>query len=394
MLKCGAEIYRVESTFKRICTAYGAADIEIFAIPSVIIGSVKSADGQKEIQFKRITATKNNLSRLEALNALSRKICAEKPPLDDFEFMLNNISSARFYPFLTTVICAAVVSGSFTLVFGGGVSETLISSIIGVIIFILDKNSVLNANPIPKIAILAFTGGVLSCIVGIVFSHIDIASVIIGTVVLLVPGLAFGNAVRNLLQGDLLSGTLGIVRSITTAVMIALGYIFSLGLFKIENTPAMRIEGLLFRAITTLIGVTALAIIFDVKPSHLTSVAIGGLITFLIYQGFIAKGCSVFISSFITSAIMCGYTEALARVEKAPATVFQVPCSIPILPGITLYNAMNSLISGRISEAGRYFFGSVQVGAGIACGITLVSVLIGIALEARKSIRKKIAKNY
>ena len=43
MLKCGAEIHRVEDTIERVCKAYGAVHVEIFAIPSVIISAIRMA---------------------------------------------------------------------------------------------------------------------------------------------------------------------------------------------------------------------------------------------------------------------------------------------------------------------------------------------------------------
>ena len=40
MLECGAEVHRVEDTMTRICKAYGAREIEVFAITS-LIGSTR-----------------------------------------------------------------------------------------------------------------------------------------------------------------------------------------------------------------------------------------------------------------------------------------------------------------------------------------------------------------
>ena len=68
MLKCGAEIHRVEDTIERVCKAYGALHVEIFAIPSVMIGAVRLADGEYSSQVRRVKKGGNNLSLLERLN--------------------------------------------------------------------------------------------------------------------------------------------------------------------------------------------------------------------------------------------------------------------------------------------------------------------------------------
>jgi uncharacterized membrane protein YjjP (DUF1212 family) len=44
---------------------------------------------------------------------------------------------------------------------------------------------------------------------------------------LLVPGLSFGSAMRDLLYGDLLAGTLKTVQACLSALMIAFGYMIA-----------------------------------------------------------------------------------------------------------------------------------------------------------------------
>ncbi|MBO5433964.1 MAG: threonine/serine exporter family protein, partial [Clostridia bacterium] len=48
---------------------------------------------------------------------------------------------------------------------------------------------------------------------------------------LMIPGLAFGNAVRDLLFGDTVSGIMQLVQAVLTAVMIAFGYIVAILFF-------------------------------------------------------------------------------------------------------------------------------------------------------------------
>ena len=55
--------------------------------------------------------------------------------------------------------------------------------------------------------------------------------ILIGVIMLLIPGLAFGNAVRDLLFGDTVSGIIQLVQAILTAVMVAFGYIVAIMFF-------------------------------------------------------------------------------------------------------------------------------------------------------------------
>ena len=81
MLRCGAEISRIEDTIERICYAYGAAHVEVFSIISFINVTLRMPDGSYSSQMRRIRTTGTNLSLLEGYNALSRRICASPLPL-------------------------------------------------------------------------------------------------------------------------------------------------------------------------------------------------------------------------------------------------------------------------------------------------------------------------
>ncbi|MBQ7846969.1 MAG: threonine/serine exporter family protein [Clostridia bacterium] len=79
MLECGAEIHRVEDTAERICRAYGAERVEIFAMTSLITATIVMADDRKSTQVRRVYGSANELYKIEKLNALSRTICKDTP---------------------------------------------------------------------------------------------------------------------------------------------------------------------------------------------------------------------------------------------------------------------------------------------------------------------------
>lgn len=72
----GAETFRVEDTIRRILRAYGV-ECEVFAIPNCVSVSLEAANGKPLMIMRRIGFHGNDLEKLEKLNALSRRICAE-----------------------------------------------------------------------------------------------------------------------------------------------------------------------------------------------------------------------------------------------------------------------------------------------------------------------------
>ena len=60
-------------------------------------------------------------------------------------------------------------------------------------------------------------------------SHADLIS--IGNIMLLIPGIAFTNSVRDMFSGDTITGLLRFIESLLLAVTIALGFTFANFLF-------------------------------------------------------------------------------------------------------------------------------------------------------------------
>ena len=81
MAMSGAETFRVEDTVHRILRAYGV-ECEVFAIPNSISISLEADTGKPLMIMRRIGFHGNDLEKLEKLNAVSRRICAEKPTVD------------------------------------------------------------------------------------------------------------------------------------------------------------------------------------------------------------------------------------------------------------------------------------------------------------------------
>lgn len=227
MLRNGGEIGRVEDTIERICRAYGALHIEVFTIISVINAAIRMPDGSYSSQLRRVKSTSTNLSMLENLNALSREICSTTPPLAVFDEKIQEIKKRKPYPQPITVAASAVTVGAFTLFFNGNIVEAVIAMVIGALISLIDAMPTKRLNFMAKTVFSSFTATLLALIsnrLGIVGNP---GAVIIGALMLLVPGLAFGTALRDLLCGDLLAGTLKTLQACLAALMIAFGYVLA-----------------------------------------------------------------------------------------------------------------------------------------------------------------------
>ena len=227
MLRNGGEIRRVEDTIERICKAYGAVHVEVFTIISVINAAIRMPDGSYSSQLRRVKSTVTNLTMLENLNALSREICRTKPALEIFDRKVGEAKKSRPYPVWLMPVASAVTVGAFTLFFGGSLIEAIVAMVIGALLAFIDCLPAKRFNFMAKTVASSFLAALTAMIsVKLGFGE-NPDAIIIGAFMLLVPGLAFGTALRDLLFGDLLAGTLKTLQAFLAALMIAFGYMLS-----------------------------------------------------------------------------------------------------------------------------------------------------------------------
>ena len=224
MLRNGGEIHRIEDTLERICLAYGAAHVEIFTIPLLVIGAVRMPDGSYSSQLRRVYTTSKNLYRLEKFNEISRRICAEQPPLEEIDRMIREAKRATPYSSLWVTVGSILAAGGFAVFFGGSWRDGLAAALVGLVLALVDRFEIRAINQMAKTVLLSFLLGLLCFGAVRIGLGQDLGFVTIGAIMLLIPGLDMGNALRDLLCGNLLSGTLRTVQSLLLAVMIAFGY--------------------------------------------------------------------------------------------------------------------------------------------------------------------------
>jgi uncharacterized membrane protein YjjP (DUF1212 family) len=222
----------VEDTVTRICRAYGAEAVEVFAITSLITAEVRMPDGSYATMNRRVPVTYNHLARLEALNALSRTICKSPISAAEVDSRLEQIRLYRPVPEWLCYIGGMLATGGFAVFFGGSLMDGLAASVIALILLLFARLRPIQINSMVKTLISSFAAGILSVLsVNLGFGdHVD--KIIIGTIMLEIPGLSFGNALRDLLCGDTLAGTMRLIQAILQTLMIALGYMAALTLFN------------------------------------------------------------------------------------------------------------------------------------------------------------------
>lgn len=229
MVKCGAEINRVEETVVRICFAYGMKSIDVFSIISMIEATAIDENGMPHTQVRRIHSNQTDFGRLEKLNEFSRKICRTVPDVGTAIEELKSITQKGKQYSVSVCLGHMLAAGSFALFFGGSLLDCAAATVIAAVIYFL--NSYIKVSGVNRLFFTAFISAVAGFLaIGFVhfgFGH-DANMIMIGDIMLIIPGLKLINSVREMLCGDLMSGLLRLLESIFFAVAIACGFAIAL----------------------------------------------------------------------------------------------------------------------------------------------------------------------
>ncbi len=229
LLDCGAEVGRVEDTLERMGRAYGAEHVEVFVITSIISITLAFPDGEASTETRRIhSGGGTDFYRLEKLNALSRECCAQPLPLPEMRQRLDKIASGH-KPFSAVFWGSVLTGGCFAVFFGGTAWDGLVAAAFGALICLLQlwlgrtKLNTVAFNLLVTLLIGLGVGLTTAVIPGL---HMD--TIVMGDIMLLIPGLAITNAVRNLLVGDTISGAVRLLESLIWAAALAGGFMVAL----------------------------------------------------------------------------------------------------------------------------------------------------------------------
>ncbi len=337
MLTAGGEVHRVEDTIMRLCTAYGAARTDVFTITTTIAVTVYFDDRPSLTQTRRVSGQHTDLTVLARLNDLSRYACTHPCSAAELKEKLGGISQSG-NPLSIQIIIWAIVSADFALFFGGSITDAACSGIIGAILAVL-KNRLdrFFQNNYFAVLICGVAGSILGTLAARLFPTASSFYINLGNIMLFIPGIALTTSIRDMFSGDTISGIMKFVETMLVSLMIA----WSFALFSTRVLPDIVSPAAWVQLLTAFNGTLVFGWMFHTEFKDALPAAVGGLCSWvfvLIIQGL---GFSAFVGYGIGSIILTFYSEIMARIFRAPATVFLTVGVIPLIPGRSLYTTMN-----------------------------------------------------
>ena len=232
MLGSGAEIARVEDSLSRMGNAYGAEKTNAFVINSSIELTVRFSDGETVTRTRRIRASGGtDFEKLRRLNALSRRCVMQRMPVEALRGEVDEIRNAVISP-LKSYIGSALAASAFSIFFGGSLLDALISGLFGLLICWLQiRFAPLTPNKVFFLFLSSVLTGTGICLVNLLIPGLQIDKIIIGDIMLLIPGIAITTAVRDTLIGETIAGITRLADCLVWAAALAAGFMLVIGVF-------------------------------------------------------------------------------------------------------------------------------------------------------------------
>lgn len=231
MLQSGSSTNRVETMMRKVCVGFGYKDTDSYVTPTGIFISVATENGRIDTSIRRIENRRIDLGKITRVSRLVNTLAASSIPADKrlheyrkLNAELIQIDKEQIWPMWLSNLCGGATSGFFCLLFGGAWNEFIIALLIGIIVSWGMKYLVrLAFNNFLQNALAAALIVFLAKLADYWMPFIRLDQIIIGGIMLLVPGLSITNAIRDTMSGDLVSGTARAVEALFITVGVVAG---------------------------------------------------------------------------------------------------------------------------------------------------------------------------
>lgn len=381
LAKYGAETFRVEESVSRILSAYGI-QAEVFAIPNCLIISIETQEGKPMTRMRRIHSVDTSLYAVECYNDLSRRLCSQTPDPKVAAQWLREVDSSNTNYMGHTYIGGSFVAGfGFTIFFGGSLIDSLCGGIcgflIGMITLLMNR---LNVNKFFSTIVSAFIMAIAAYGFGAAGFAANADAAVIGALMLLVPGLLFTNAMRDIIFGDTNSGVNRIVQVLLIAAAIALGAGVAWNLASALWGVPKSIDPIAYpyavQCLSAVIGCAGFAVIFNVHGRGTLLCILGGGLAWAAYCAVIHYSGNDILANFTAAIVSAAYSEMMARIRKCPAIAYLVVSLFPMLPGAGIYYSANYLVRGQMNNFASTGIHTIAIAGVLAVGVLSVSTLV------------------
>ena len=392
LLENGAEIYRVEETIDRICGYYGVNSENAFVLSNGIFLTAGSARESFFAKVQHIPVSGTHLNKVAAVNQLSRAIVEGRHTIQDAYRILEEIRTMPGKKRWMQTLASGVGSAAFCIFFGGTFGDSLAAFAAGICLYLY----VLWLS-VPHLSkIVGNIGGgalvtVVCCLLYLMGVGENLNFMMIGTIMPLVPGVAFTNSIRDVADGDYISGSVRMLDALLVFFCIAIGVGIGFSLISlVPGSGTLQEMGQLAEGSGSgamgdieMFGQLAKEILSAVVGTVSFSVLFGVPREYYPYCGFIGGAgwlvyclAELFLPGsgpcFVATAVVILLSRTAAVVKHCPVTIFLIAGIFPLVPGAGVYWTVYHIVMEELFLAVSTGYSAMKEAIAIVMGIVFV----------------------
>ena len=328
--------------------------------------------------------TQNNML-IQSIQEMVRDIERGKLSLDEAEERLDTLMDhPKRYPYWLTTLGSALISGGVGIMFGATPIITVIMFLLGAGVsyilrvlghyrmpsFFAQVISAIIITLIAALVTLAGTQGV------VIFQGVNPNLIVIGGIVMLAAGLAIVGAVQDAIDEYYVTANARLLRVIMMTAGIVAGVLIGLYISKqlgiyiavsSDSPPLGRGDWQLIGAVIISAGY-ALSV-----QSRLASIGVAGAAGGIAWWVYIISvqywSLSAIVASGIAAMVVGFIGTMIARFWRTPSWSLIMAGIVPLVPGLTLYNALLQIVEGTAA-------GSTESGSAALLNALLIALAI------------------
>jgi uncharacterized membrane protein YjjB (DUF3815 family) len=289
-------------------------------------------------------------------------------------------SNKRSYSLPLYLLGSFIGAAGYGIFFGGTWLDALWAGFCGILVGVVNRAlDKIKTNQFFQTIAAAFLMSLCAYTAGALGLTNNADAVIIGPMMILVPGLLITNAMRDIIYGDTNSGVNRIVQVFLIAIALSLGTAAAWSTAaSIWGEPA-AVNGVNYgfwsQSFAAAVGCIGFAILFNIHGKGVFLSALGGLFTWMVYLIVIRISGSTIAANFWASLFAGFFSEIMARIRKKPAIAYLVVAIFPLLPGAGVYYTMNYAVRRQMDLFATTGMRTAAVAGIMAVGILLASTL-------------------
>lgn len=382
LLENGAEISRVEETMETIASHYGEKEKNFFVLSNGIFTTGESFANAEFIPIRGA-----RLDKVVEANQLSRDIVSHNLSIEEAWQIINRIDKMPTRPAWEEYLGAGIGCMGFCAIFGGSITDCLFSLLCGIILNFFVRNVTGKMNKILNNICAGFIGTMLCILIEMLHPGVSLANLVVGTMILLIPGVPFINGLRDMANQDYISGVTRLMDAIMAFLGIAIGVCFAFvvhgwfagGIIHLNGTATDPTTYMIpIQLLCSLVGSAAFAILFGVPGRYCIPGGLTGMAGWLVYMILVRyTPVGVFAGTFIAAAAVVIIAKYFSRKMKSPAIIFLISGIFPLVPGAGIFWSAYYVASEQFMSALSSGLTAIQVSVAIVLGIIIAQNISG-----------------